>query len=204
MARLHDETGSHDVASLTRSEPATYSELNSRAQKPFAQRPLMPDIFEALQAIARDRVKDPLSPVTVITPSHAAALQLRRRLAAHGPFAAVRFETLPRVAELLGAGRLAASGRVPLARPIGDYACEMVARESRGVLAQVGELPGYARVLRQIFRRLRRGGVRSARDVRTERTGHLGEPCYEGLLRRRRFARCSGGSRASRTAGIPA
>ncbi len=135
----------------------------------------MPDIFEALQTIARERVKDPLSPVTVIAPSHAAALQLRRRLATHGPFAAVRFETLPRVAELLGAGRLAASGRSPLARPIGDYASEMVAKESRGVLAGVAELPGYARVLRQIFRRLRRGGIRLSRDLRTERTGHLAE-----------------------------
>jgi len=135
----------------------------------------MPDIFEALQTIAQERPSDPLSPVTVIAPSHAAALQLRRRLATHGPFAAVRFETLLRVAELLGAGRLAASGRSPLARPIGDYASEMVAKESRGRLAGVGELPGYARVLRQIFRRLRRGGIRSSRDVRTERTGHLAE-----------------------------
>lgn len=135
----------------------------------------MPDIYEALQTIADQRRSDPLSPVTVIAPSHAAALQLRRRLAVHGPFAAVRFEILPRVAELLGAGRLAASGRSPLARPIGDYASEMVAKESRGVLAGVGELPGYARVLRQIFRRLRRGGVSSSRDVRTERRGHLAE-----------------------------
>lgn len=135
----------------------------------------MLDIFEALQTIAHERASDPLSPVTVIAPSHAAALQLRRRLATYGPFAAVRFETLPRVAELLGAGRLAASGRSPLARPIGDYASERVARESRGVLERVGELPGYARVLRQIFRRLRRGGIRSSRDVRTERTGHLAE-----------------------------
>jgi RecB family exonuclease len=135
----------------------------------------MPDIFDALQTIAHERTNDPLSPVTVISPSHAASLQLRRRLATHGPFAAVRFETLPRVAELLGAGRLAASGRSPLARPIGDHASEMVAKESRGVLAGVGELPGYARVLRQIFRRLRRGGIRSSADVRTDRTGHLAE-----------------------------
>jgi len=133
------------------------------------------DTFEALQTLAESRARDPLAPVTVIAPSHSAALQLRRRLAGHGPFAAVRFEPLARVAELLGAGSLAAEGRSPLARPIGDYAAETVARESRGALAAVGDLPGYARVLRQIFRRLRRGGIRSSADVRITAPGHLGE-----------------------------
>jgi RecB family exonuclease len=137
-------------------------------------RPLT-DIFEALQTLAVGRARDPLVPVTVIAPSHAAALQLRRRLAGHGPFAAVRFETLARVAELLGAGSLAADGRSPLARPIGDYAAELVARDSRGALEAVGDLPGYARVLRQIFRRLRRGGIRSSADVRIAAIGHVGE-----------------------------
>lgn len=114
----------------------------------------MPDIQSALTSIADARTNDPLAPITVIVPSHAAGLQLRRRLAELGPFAGGRFETLPRIAELLGAGHLAASGRAPLARPIGDYVAEQVARESRGALAAVGDLPGYARVLRQTFRRL--------------------------------------------------
>ncbi|MEO8457606.1 MAG: PD-(D/E)XK nuclease family protein [Chloroflexota bacterium] len=135
----------------------------------------MTDIFEALKTIASDRARDPLAPVTVVAPSHAAALQLRRRLATYGPFAGVRFETLPRVAELLGAGRLAAAGRAPLARPIGDYASERVGRDSRDALAAVGDLPGYARVLRKIFRRLRRGGIRSSSDVRFTGAGHLAE-----------------------------
>ena len=135
----------------------------------------MPDIYQALQTLAASRGQDPLAPVTVIAPTHAAALQLRRRLAGHTPFAAVRFEPLARVAELLGAGSLAAAGRSPLARPIGDYAAEMVARESRGPLSEVGDLPGYARILRQIFRRLRRGGIRSRADVRAPLSGHLGE-----------------------------
>jgi ATP-dependent helicase/nuclease subunit B len=133
------------------------------------------DIFEALKTLASGRARDPLAPVTVIAPSHATALQLRRRLAGHGPFAAVRFETLARVAELLGAGNLAADGRSPLARPIGDCAAELVARDSRGALEAIGDLPGYARVLRQIFRRLRRGGIRSSADVRIAATGHLAE-----------------------------
>lgn len=136
----------------------------------------MPDIYETLQAIARARREDPLAPVTVVAPSHAAALQLRRRLASLGAFAAVRFETLPRVAELVGAGHLAAAGRTPLARPIGDYIAEQVALESRPPLDRVSGIPGYARVLRQIFRRLRRGGIRTSADVRLAgRPGHLGE-----------------------------
>src|SRR2546426_10610699 len=116
----------------------------------------MPNIDSALIAIAKGRAHDPLAPVTVVAPSHPAALQLRRRLAELLPFAAVRLETLPRIAELLGAGHLAAAGRSPLARPIGDYVAEQVAREAGGALAAVGDLPGYGRALRQIFRRLRR------------------------------------------------
>ncbi len=136
----------------------------------------MPDVFEALAQIATGRKADPLAPVTVIAPSHLAAIHLRRRLAEIASFAAVRFETAPRLAELIGAGHLAAKGRSPLARPIGDYVAEEVARESEGVLAGVRDLPGYGRVLRQLFRRLRRGGVRNAGEVPPELlSGHLRE-----------------------------
>jgi CRISPR/Cas system-associated exonuclease Cas4 (RecB family) len=100
---------------------------------------------------------------------------LRRRLAELGPFAGVRFEALPRIAELLGAGHLAAAGRSPLARPIGDYVAEQVARESQGALREVADLPGYARALRKIFRRLRSGGIHGATDVPRRHPGHLNE-----------------------------
>src|SRR5881628_1498497 len=113
----------------------------------------MPDVFSALKSLAAERRLDPLAPVTVIVPSHTAGLQLRRRLAALAPFAGVRFETLPRIAELLAAGHLAAQGRRPLARPIGDYIAEQVALESRGGLSTIADLPGYARALREMFRR---------------------------------------------------
>ena len=68
----------------------------------------MPDF---LSEIANRRKRDPLAPVTVVVPSHVAGLQLRRRLAGMGAFANVRFETLPRIAELIGAGDLARSNR---------------------------------------------------------------------------------------------
>ncbi len=112
-----------------------------------------------LDAIAAGRRADPLAPVTVISPSHLAALQMRRALAERGPYAAVRFETLPRLAELLGAGRLAAEGRRPLARPIGDHLAERVGREALAPLTPIADMPGFGRALRRLFARLRRGGL---------------------------------------------
>ncbi len=135
----------------------------------------MPDIDSALAEVANSRRADPLAPVTVIAPSHAAGLQMRRRLAEKRAFAAVRFETLPRVAELLAAGHLAALGRSPLARPIGDFVAAQVALESRGALVKISGLPGYARALRKIFRRLRRGGIRSSADVQGDYGARLAE-----------------------------
>jgi RecB family exonuclease len=125
----------------------------------------MLDAGTMLDEIAAQRAADPLGPVTVVAPSHAAALQLRRRLAERGAFAGVRFEPLARVAELLAADTLAARGLVPLARPIGDYLAEQAARQTGGELSAVRDLPGFARVLRQMFARLRRGGVRRPDDV---------------------------------------
>ena len=92
----------------------------------------MASLSETLRHIAATRADDPLAPVTGVVPSHIAGLQLRRRLVQIGPFAGVRFETLPRIAEILGAARLAASGRSPLARPIADHVVQGVARPVPG------------------------------------------------------------------------
>jgi len=140
---------------------------------------VMGDVFAALESIGASRREDPLAPITLVVPSHAAGLQLRRRLAEIGPFAGVRFETLPRIAELLAAGHLAAAGRAPLARPIGDYVAALVALESRGALERVSDLPGYARSLRRIFRRLRVGGIHSAVEVQ----GHANDRQFGEILR---------------------
>lgn len=125
----------------------------------------MRDIETVLEELAASRPRDPLAPVTFVVPSHAAGIQLRRRFAARTAFAAVRFETLPRIAELLAAGRLVAEGRRPLARPIGDYVAGEAALQAEGGLATLAGLPGFARVLRALFRRLRRGGIRSSADI---------------------------------------
>lgn len=125
----------------------------------------MPTLEATLEQIAAGRAADPLAPVTVIVPTRLAGLQLRRGLARLGPFANVRFEVASRVAELVAAADLARSGRRPLARPIGDYVAAVVARESVGPLASVADLPGYARALRQTFRRFRVAGFSSGEDV---------------------------------------
>jgi RecB family exonuclease len=72
--------------------------------------------------VAAAKSADPMTPVTVAVPSNYAGLSLRRWLAAEGLGAAgargvanIRFLVLPRIIELLGAPRLAALGRRPLA-----------------------------------------------------------------------------------------
>ncbi len=138
----------------------------------------MPDVDSVLAQIAASRKRDPLAPVTVVAPSHDAALQMRRRLARiGGSYAGVRFEVLPRLAELVAGGRLAAAGLRPLARPIGDYLAQQVAAESKGPLERVKDLPGHGRALRRVFQRLRRGGIRGPSDV----PGSYGEKMDEVL-----------------------
>lgn len=130
---------------------------------------------EMLDRIARERSADPLAPATVLCPSHLSALQMRRALADRGPYAAVRFETLPRIAELLGAGHLAAAGRRPLARPIGDHLAERVGSGARPPLTPIAGLPGFGRALRRLFARLRRGGLTGGEQAPPEAGPHLGE-----------------------------
>lgn len=136
----------------------------------------MANLDRLLDDLIVSRENDPLAPATVITPSRLAALQLRRRLAARGPFAGIRFEPLSRLAELLAAATLAREGKRPLARPIADYVSTRIARESLSPLNGVSDVPGYARALRQTFRRLRRGGFHDGDEVlRAGATGAAAE-----------------------------
>ena len=106
---------SHPVDSLSR---------NATSGRPPSQPPLDRLVLtghgvparEALWALVADlRSGDPLAPITVAVPSTYAALALRREAGRRpGGMVNVRFLSLNRVAELLGAPFLAAPGRVPL------------------------------------------------------------------------------------------
>ena len=67
------------------------------------------------RTIAAAKAGDPLAPVTVVVPGNLTGLALRRELGGRGDgLFNVRFFVLDRLAELIGAGSLAAAGRRPL------------------------------------------------------------------------------------------
>src|SRR3954471_12171349 len=74
-----------------------------------------PAVDTLARAIAQAKAGDPLAPVTVAVPSTYAGLSLRRTLGGRpGGLVNVGFSSPARIAELLGAPALAASGRRPL------------------------------------------------------------------------------------------
>lgn len=88
---------------------------------------------EALWELIRDaKAGDPLTPVTVAVPSPYAGLSLRRELGRESGLVNVRFLPLARIAELMGAPRLAGEGRVPLTG----------ARRAEAVHAALASAPG--------------------------------------------------------------
>ena len=100
----------------------------------------------ALEELARsvDRLKQgrALAPVCVIVPSDAAGVAARRYLASRPPgVAAVTFTTVRRLAELLGAGELATSGRRPISPPLLLAALRNELVRDPGTLAPVADHP---------------------------------------------------------------
>jgi hypothetical protein len=96
--------------------------------------PALDLLFDVVGAV---RAGDPLAPVTVAVPSPLAGLSLRRSLGARGGFVNVRFTALARVAELLGAPELAATGRGPLTRALRLESIHTVLAGDDGPLAGV-------------------------------------------------------------------
>jgi len=98
--------------------------------------------------VAAAQADDRFRPVTVIAPSRAAALALRRRLAREaGGLFGVRFEVLPRLAELLAAPALARAGRVPAGAAARSEALRTVLRRDPGMLAAIADHPATAQAL---------------------------------------------------------
>ena len=74
---------------------------------------------EALAAAVHDaKQSDPLAQVTVVVPSNYVGIAARRSLGRKRGVAAVSFLTVYRLAELLGSGRVAATGRRPVSTPV--------------------------------------------------------------------------------------
>ncbi|HEY6415409.1 MAG TPA: hypothetical protein VIX41_04200, partial [Acidimicrobiales bacterium] len=118
----------------------------------------------ALQALRRAitgaKQGDPLAPVTVIVPANHVGVTARRALASGslGPVsdggagvAAVTFLTVYRLAELLGAPRLAAQRRRPVSTPVLAAALRRVLRRDPGLFAPVAEHPATEAALVAAF-----------------------------------------------------
>lgn len=120
---------------------------------------------EALRAeIARTKGDEPLAPVTVVVPSNHVGVAARRLLASgtlgptcrHGVgLVAVAFVTPYRVAELLGAPALAATGRRPVSTPVIAAAMRASLYEKPGLFAPVAEHPATETALVATYRELR-------------------------------------------------
>lgn len=108
-------------------------------------RPLLDGLGRHVAAAQAD---DRFRPVTVIAPSRTSALALRRRLALEaGGLFGVRFEVLPRLAELLAAPALARAGRVPAGAAARGEALRTVLRRDPGMLAAIADHPATAQAL---------------------------------------------------------
>ena len=106
---------------------------------------------DAVYSLKRD---DPLVPVTVVGPSNYANLSLRHYFARTG-FVNVRFMVFSRLAEFLGAPRMAREGRTPLTRVIENAAVRSVAASAVGPLGELRDHPSTLHSLKQSFRELR-------------------------------------------------
>jgi ATP-dependent helicase/nuclease subunit B len=109
-----------------------------------------PALMALRRAVAAAKHGDPLAPVTVIVPANHVGVTARRALAGGslGPLtdggagvAAATFLTAYRLAELLGAVRLAAQHRRPVSTPVLAAALRKVLRRDPGLFAPVAEHP---------------------------------------------------------------
>lgn len=135
-----------------------------------------PALHRLREAIAAARQGDLLQPVTVAVPSNYAALSLRRALGAteRGTIG-VRFDVLPRVAELLGSPGLAAAGRRPLSDAVRAEAVRAALAAAPGIFEEVRDHAATERSLEWTFRELRRSPEEAlpALEPQSERAAHV-------------------------------
>ena len=113
---------------------------------------------EALRAsVAAAKQVEVLHPVTVVVPSNYVGVATRRLLAnssEHG-LVGVSFLTVYRLGELLGAARLAGSGRRPVSTPVIAAAIRAALGEDPGVFRPVATHPATETALVTAYRELR-------------------------------------------------
>jgi RecB family exonuclease len=119
---------------------------------------------QALHArIAGAKADDPLRPVTVVVPTNTVGVSVRRLLASGdlgqvtsrgAGLAGVGFLTIYRLAELLGASRLAAQGRRPVSMPVLSAVVRRVLRQQPGLLGPVADHPATEAALVRAHREL--------------------------------------------------
>lgn len=110
---------------------------------------------EALAAaIDRHKAANRLAPVSVIVSSNQVGIAARRALGRRGGVAAVTFLTPYRLAELLGAGAVAASGRRPVSTPVLAGAVRAVLADDPGHFRGVEQHPATERALVRAHRAL--------------------------------------------------
>ena len=122
-----------------------------------------PSVERLRDRIAAAKRGDPLRPVTVVVPTNYVGVSARRLLAGGEldpvtdrgrGLVGLTLVTVYRLAELLGAGRLAATGRRPVSTPIVAAAIRQVLAGEPGVFADVAEHPftedGLVRAYREL------------------------------------------------------
>jgi len=115
------------------------------------------------ERIVAAKADDPLQPVTVVVPSNYVGVATRRMLARGelGPItsggvgiAGLNLLTVYRLAELLGAPRLAAGGRLPVSTAVIAAAVRRVLADDPGIFAPVRQHPSTEEALVESYREL--------------------------------------------------
>ena len=135
-------------------------------------------LWAVVQSIKRG---DGLAPVTVVGPSNYANLSLRHEFARAG-FVNVRFMVFSRLAEFLGAPRMAREGRTPLTRVLENAAVRAVAA---GALGPLGELRGHPSTLHSLKQSF--GDLRSVSGYALDALAGSGELQAETVRLYRQF-----------------
>lgn len=116
-----------------------------------------PEATTALRdLLAELRGGEPLAPATVLVPTNYVGVAVRRSLAwgSERGLAGVSFSTIYRLAELLGAARLAGAGRRPVSTPVLAAAVRSVLQLEPGVFAASREHPATEKALLAAHREL--------------------------------------------------